>query len=96
MHIDASKLGIALDIFLLIFELEMVAFSILVLLASSKIDHEYLVLFLAQTNQKIIGLDIIIDQSLRMHPFHSLQYLVSYQEDGFECERTLAVSQQLL
>lgn len=71
MHKDAPKLRIALNLFLFYLKLEVFAFLVEVLLATAEIDHEDLILFLAQTHQEVIGLDIVIDQTLGMHPLDS-------------------------
>jgi hypothetical protein len=69
---------------------------ILVLLAVSKIDHEYLILFFTQSHEEVVRLDVVVDESPGMHPLDAFEYLVRGQEDGLEGERTLAVTQQLL
>ena len=47
VSVDTSKSGIALDYFLLVFELQMLTVSILVFLTTSKVDKEDFILFLS-------------------------------------------------
>lgn len=71
MHEDAPKLRIAFDLLLFDLELEVFALLVEVLLATAEIHHEDLILLLAQAHQEVVGLDIVIDDSLGMHPLDS-------------------------
>lgn len=95
MDEDASEPRIALDNLPLILKLKMVVVSIEVFLATSKVNHENLILFLSKSHQKVSRLDVIIDQSFGVNPFDSFQDLISNQQNCLESECSLAVLQQL-
>lgn len=64
MRKDAPKFRIAFNLFFFWLKLEVFALLVKVLLAAAEIHHENLILLLTQPNQEIIGLDIVIDETL--------------------------------
>lgn len=96
VDVDASELRLAFDGFLFIFELEVVVLAVQVLLAPPEVNHEYLVLLLPQSREEVVRLDIVVDQSLRVHPLDSFQDLVCDEQDSLQTKGALAVSEELL
>lgn len=93
MHKDASKFGVTLDWTLLIFEFEVFSFRIKISLAAAEVNHEDLVLLISQSDQEVVRLDVVVDQTFGMHPLDSLQHLVSNQKHALQSKGTLAIAQ---
>jgi hypothetical protein len=65
-------------------------------LSEAEIDNINVVLFFADTNQEVIGLDITVKEVARVHKLDSLEHLVSEHEDCLERELALAVIKEIL
>lgn len=91
MYEDASEPRIALDNLPLILKLKVVVVRIEIFLATSKVNHENLVLFLSKSHQKVSRLDVVIDQSFGVYPFDPFQDLIGNQQDSLQCECPFAV-----
>jgi len=65
-------------------------------LCETEIDDVYVVLFFADTNQEVVGLDISVKEVTRVHKLDSLKHLVCEHEDSFERELALAVIEEIL
>jgi hypothetical protein len=96
MDEDAPKLGVAFDGVFLRLEPEVFGILVEVLLTAAEVDDEDLVLLLGESNQEVIGVDVVVDQALGVHPLNTFEHLVGDDEDGLEREAALAVPQQLL
>lgn len=95
MDEDASEPRIALDNLPLILKLKMMVVRIEIFLATSKVNHENLILFLPKSDQKVSRFDVVIDQSFGVNPLDPFQNLISNEQRSFEGECSLAVLEQL-
>jgi hypothetical protein len=92
---DALKAEVGLEELLLGLELEVLVVGVQVLLATSEVHHEDLVLLLPQSHQEVLRVHVVVDQSLRVHPLHPLQYLVGDQQHCLQGKLPLAVLEQM-
>jgi hypothetical protein len=53
---------------------------------------DYMLLFLMVTNQKVVGFDVTMDQSISMDEFNSLEHLKSDHGCCFDSEFSLTVT----
>lgn len=73
-----------------------VCLVVAVLLGETKIDDVDDVGLLAETHQKIVGLDVAVQKGSRVDVFDPLNHLVGEHEDGFEGEAAVTKVEEVL
>ena len=96
MGVDASITGSACQVLVLtVWDME-VGFGITVLLGQTKVDHVDLVSTLADTHQKVVGLNITVDERLGVDVLDTRDELVCQEKDRLQREFAVAKVEQIL
>eukprot|EP00445_Apocalathium_hangoei_P061646 CAMPEP_0204094030 /NCGR_PEP_ID=MMETSP0360-20130528/190721_1 /ASSEMBLY_ACC=CAM_ASM_000342 /TAXON_ID=268821 /ORGANISM="Scrippsiella Hangoei, Strain SHTV-5" /LENGTH=312 /DNA_ID=CAMNT_0051043337 /DNA_START=633 /DNA_END=1567 /DNA_ORIENTATION=- len=67
-----------------------------VLLGQAKVDYVDLVGLLAQADQKVVRLDIAVDEVLGMHVLHAVDHLICKHEGRLQAELAIAEAEEIL
>ena len=95
MRINAGIAGSAREIFVFPIRNVLVRTWIAVLFGQAKINDMNDTLPFAESNQKIVGFDISMNERFGMDVFESAQQLIGQHEDGFQLKAPSTIIKQV-
>mmetsp|Transcript_127973 Transcript_127973/g.272904 ORF Transcript_127973/g.272904 Transcript_127973/m.272904 type:complete len:273 (+) Transcript_127973:155-973(+) len=96
MRVDARVPGRACQVLVLPVRDVLLRLRVPVLLCKPKVDDVHLVRLLPQADQVIVGLDVPVNEILRVHVLHSVDHLVRQHEHRFQAELAITEAEQVL
>lgn len=96
MGVDGGVTRRAREVLVLTVGDVLVRLGVAVLLGETEVDHVHDLGALAQADEEVVGLDVAVDEVLRVAVLEAAQQLVGDHQHGLELEAAAAVVEQVL